>query len=347
MSVAAQTMSSIGSVVGTYGALFLGGFFASILSGLVALQVLVYFKLYNNDPRHLKTLVRPLAILLLSLIYFSSKVLTIWVIDMFHTGLVIAGLWDYLIKNFGHADRIGIIPWTLSVCAFYFLSDCLVDISRKGTVAVTGILTCIVHFFYSHRIFRLSRQNYFIAVPICILAVCRLVSASATTAEMVLTGSFLEFRSKFYWLFTLGLGLSSVVDIIVTCSLFLLLRRKRTANFNVDAVFDLLILYAFETGSLTAAGTVLSMICWLTMSNNLIFMGLHFVIAKLYANSLLVALNTRREIRRASHKTPMGIQFAVQRTVAFEDIRSPKVTISVEHSVHQVYDEELNAGTPN
>lgn len=146
MSVTAQTMSSIGSVVGTYGALFLGGFFASMyvlifpdkkswlkefcsLSGLVALQVLVYFKLYNNDPRHLKTLVRPLAILLLSLIYFSSKVLTIWwvshyttlvsgcdamitrVIDMFHTGLVIAGLWDYLIKNFGHADRIGIIPW--------------------------------------------------------------------------------------------------------------------------------------------------------------------------------------------------------------------------------------------
>ncbi|EKM83176.1 hypothetical protein AGABI1DRAFT_69412 [Agaricus bisporus var. burnettii JB137-S8] len=243
-------MSSIGSVVGTYGALFLGGFFASILSGLVALQVLVYFKLYNNDPRHLKTLVRPLAILLLS------------IIDMFHTGLVIAGLWDYLIKNFGHADRIGIIPWYVN--------------------------SGIPH-FYSHRIFRLSRQNYFIAVPICILAVCRLVSASATTAEMVLTGSFLEFRSKFYWLFTLGLGLSSVVDIIVTCSLFLLLRTKRTANFNVDAVFDLLILYAFETGSLTAAGTVLSMICWLTMSNNLIFMGLHFVIAKLYANSLLVA----------------------------------------------------------
>ncbi|KAF7777669.1 hypothetical protein Agabi119p4_3741 [Agaricus bisporus var. burnettii] len=313
MSVAAQTMSSIGSVVGTYGALFLGGFFASILSGLVALQVLVYFKLYNNDPRHLKTLV-----------------LTIWIIDMFHTGLVIAGLWDYLIKNFGHADRIGIIPWTLS-----------------GTVAVTGILTCIVHFFYSHRIFRLSRQNYFIAVPICILAVCRLVSASATTAEMVLTGSFLEFRSKFYWLFTLGLGLSSVVDIIITSSLFLLLRTNRTANFNVNAVVDLLILYAFETGSLTAAGTVLSMICWLTMSNNLIFMGLHFVIAKLYANSLLVALNTRREIRRVRHRTPMGIQFAVQRTVAFEDTRSPKVTISVEHSVHQVYDAELNAGTPN
>ncbi|XP_006458725.1 hypothetical protein AGABI2DRAFT_134390 [Agaricus bisporus var. bisporus H97] len=310
-------MSLLGSVVGTYGALFLGGFFASILSGLVALQVLVYFKLYNNDARHLKALV-----------------LIIWVLDMFHTALVLAGLWDYLIKNFGLSDRIDTIPWTLS-----------------GTVAVTGILTCIVHFFYSGRIFKLSRQNYYIAVPICTLAVCRLVSASATTAEMVLTGSFHEFRSKFYWLFTLGLGLSSVVDIIITCSLFVLLQTSRTTNFDLNAIIDSLILYAFETGSLTAAGTVLSMICWLTMSNNLVFMGLHFVIAKLYANSLLVTLNTRRGMRRAragsaGHSTPVGIHFPGRRNLAFEEIRSPKVTISVEHAVHQVYDQEVNVGSP-
>lgn len=48
------------------------------LSGLVALQVLVYFKLYNNDARHLKALVRLLAITLFSLIHFTSQVLVIW-----------------------------------------------------------------------------------------------------------------------------------------------------------------------------------------------------------------------------------------------------------------------------
>jgi len=45
------------------------------------------------------------------------------------------------------------------------------------------------------------------------------------------------------------------------------------------------------------------MLCWTIIPNNLIFMGLHFVIGKLYANSLLVTLNTREitreKIRRA------------------------------------------------
>jgi hypothetical protein len=40
------------------------------------------------------------------------------------------------------------------------------------------------------------------------------------------------------------------------------------------------------------------MFFWLFMSHNLIFMGMHFAIGKLYANSLLVTLNTRNAIRR-------------------------------------------------
>jgi len=53
-------------------------------------------------------------------------------------------------------------------------------------------------------------------------------------------------------------------------------------------------LYAFEVGALTTMATVSTLICWLLMHHNLIFMGLHFIICKFYANSLLATLNQRK-----------------------------------------------------
>jgi len=66
----------------------------------------------------------------------------------------------------------------------------------------------------------------------------------------------------------------------------------------LHSIIDTLILYAFEIGILTSAATVASLLCWVTLNNSLIFLGLHFVIGKLYANSLLATLNSRNELRR-------------------------------------------------
>jgi hypothetical protein len=38
------------------------------------------------------------------------------ILDIFHTALVIAGLWTYMITYFGHSDHIDIIPWYVGVC---------------------------------------------------------------------------------------------------------------------------------------------------------------------------------------------------------------------------------------
>ncbi|KAF5320683.1 hypothetical protein D9619_000020 [Psilocybe cf. subviscida] len=80
----------------------------------------------------------------------------------------------------------------------------------------------------------------------------------------------------------------------------------------LNAVIDSLIRYAFETGFLTCAGTVISMLCWLTMPNNLVFLGLHFVIGKLYANSLLVTLNMREVLRRTRPSGSDGMEYNPQ-----------------------------------
>ncbi|GLB43780.1 hypothetical protein LshimejAT787_1402920 [Lyophyllum shimeji] len=249
----------------TFGALLLGGLFAAVLSGVVTVQIIVYFKLYPGDGQHLKALV-----------------LFIWFLDTCHTSFIWAALWEYLISYFGAEDKIDFIPWNIAL-----------------TVVFTAVLTFAVHCFFAHRIFKLSRRKWTLTIPIIFLAVLRLASACATTGTMIHLHSFTAFKDQFRWLFTLGLALSSGVDILITCSLFFLLQTSRTGAPSLNVVIDALIWYAFETGSLTCAGTIVSMLCYITMGNNLIFMGLHFVISKFYANSLLVTLNTRQTLRRS------------------------------------------------
>ena len=112
--------------------------------------------------------------------------------------------------------------------------------------------------------------------------------------------------------FTTGLSLSAAIDVLITGWLCYFLREVRSRiggphSTMMIRMVDTLTLYTLENGALTCFAAIASLICWLTMPHNLIFMGLHFVISKLYANSLLASLNMRNELRhlqgrRVSHR---------------------------------------------
>ncbi|THU82750.1 hypothetical protein K435DRAFT_784503 [Dendrothele bispora CBS 962.96] len=312
-------MSSV-DVPKTFGALLIGALFASVLSGAVGVQGIIYRKLYPADPRNLKLLV-----------------FLIWFLDTFHTVLIWGSLWHFFIDFYGSPEKIDQIPWTLAL-----------------SIILTAILTFSVHCFFAHRIYKLSKKNVFLTIPILFLAVLRLVSAAGTTAEMLILESFTDFRTRVRWLFTLGLALSSVVDVLITGSLFHLLRSSRTEGGQLNSVIDSLILYTFETGSITSAATIISMICWIAAPTNLVFMGLHFVISKLYANSLLVTLNTRKNLRSrnrsmsgSSGQNPALILearrgFGTQNVVSPVDsafqVKTTELQINVERSVQYTTD---------
>ncbi|KAJ7731215.1 hypothetical protein B0H16DRAFT_1773058 [Mycena metata] len=268
----------------TLGSMLIGSFFASMLSGVVWIQTILYHRAYKSDP-----------------IGFKLLVFTVWGLDTLHTAFIWGGMWDYFISYFGDTDNIDHIPWSIAL-----------------TVALTAIVTFLVHWcvpqlhflrsqfdssdggsFFAHRIFLLSKRNLLMTAPVVILALLRLGAACVSTWEMFHYHSFDLFKLHARWIFTLGLSVSSAVDILITGSLFYLFQSNRQQFGTLNHIIDKLTLYAFETGGLTCLGTVIAMICWVTMSQNLVFLGLHFVIGKLYANSLLVTLNTRENIRRA------------------------------------------------
>lgn len=258
---------SVAEVANTLGALLIGSLAAAAFTGITTVQLFIYFKLYPSDMIGLKVLA-----------------LIIWFLDLAHTILIGRTVWHGLIMHFGVMSKANTLPWTLAF-----------------TIVDTTILTIIVHCFFVYRIHILTNQNYFISVPLAILASSRLAFACVAAAQMITLRLLSAFVRKYTWTFTIDLGISAIMDIVITVSLCYLLRRKQKEHpSSMDHILDSLILYTFKTGILTCIATLVVLICWLAIPTNLVFMSLYFVIIKLYSNSLLATLNTRKNLQQAN-----------------------------------------------
>ncbi|KAG7090574.1 hypothetical protein E1B28_009681 [Marasmius oreades] len=253
--------------IGTnYGALLLGALCSSLLSGVLFMQCFIYGRMYRRDPVGMKIFIG-----------------LIWLLDTLHNVSVWAGLWSWFVVDFGAPERIDSIPKGIPL-----------------SVSVTGVLTLLVHGFFAYRIYNLlSKYRLLVTIPIVVLALLRVGFALTTAHLMLKDRSLAVFKDHHTWIFSLGLGLSSGVDILITITMMAILHGSRSSSLSLDTVIRSLILYTLENGALTTAATIVSMICWLVM-DNLIFLALHFIIAKLYANSVLAMLNCRRALRRQS-----------------------------------------------
>ncbi|KAH9927924.1 uncharacterized protein BXZ73DRAFT_102433 [Epithele typhae] len=242
------------------GAVLLGGLCSLFLSGVVFMQIFLYWRIYPTDPRTTKLLV-----------------LLIWVLDSLHSAMVCLANWEDLVVNFGRFNTLDVIPWSIAC-----------------TVALTATTTFIVQMFFVHRVHTLSRGNWYLTVPLGLLALLRLAAAIVSTTMMIRLRSYSEFVVLYSSVFSLGLVASFTVDIFITSSMWFYLRQWRNGIERSDHIIDALTRYSVETGAITTCTTFVSLVCWLSMPDNLIFLGLHLLISKLYANSFLASLNARR-----------------------------------------------------
>ncbi|KAG2052735.1 hypothetical protein BDR06DRAFT_957439 [Suillus hirtellus] len=302
-----------------YGAVLLGGFIASVLSGVITAQTVTYIKQYPNDTSITKSIVA-----------------VIWVLDSIHTGLVCTTSWIFMVQWFGDDSKIDYIPVPLAI-----------------SVALTAFLTLIVHCFFAHRIHKLTHNDWRISGPITVFAFLRLVAALVSTVEMIELQTMTAFRHKVEWVFTMGLILSCVVDILVTAGLCFTLRRNRSYS-NMNRVINTIVLYTLENNALTSVAIIISMICWVTM-DNLIFLGVHFVLSKLYANSLLATLNSRKQLQEErsrglgvlSNELPVAFPSRYQSKYSKRLDPGNKLEINVERTIEYEGVDDFGKGSPH
>ncbi|KIM69922.1 hypothetical protein SCLCIDRAFT_1207166 [Scleroderma citrinum Foug A] len=261
-------MSSVPTIAGNCGSLLLGALVAFSLSGCVSLQFAMYWRTYSKDMWQIRSLIT----------------LT-WMLDIAHSVFVAMGIWDSIIAPNGDfsPEQLDKIPWSLAI---------------SGEPAV--LITFVAHSFSTYRIYILQRK-WILAVLVGTLAFVRLVCASVTAQQMIYLGQYsLLVRPFPGWIITLGLSLSAFIDIVITVSLCHFFResRKEKCSVTTHRILDTLTKWTLQNGLITCAGATASLICWKTIQDNLLFMGLHFVMGKLYANSLLASLNVREMIRK-------------------------------------------------
>ncbi|TCD66512.1 hypothetical protein EIP91_001288 [Steccherinum ochraceum] len=325
-----QILSSPADIQGfkpSMGSVLVGTIIGAFLSGIVTMQVFLYYRIYPRDR-----------------MAFKLSVALIWVVDLLHTSMASAANWEYLIENFGNDSIADHITWTIAV-----------------TIALTAVITFFVHMFFAHRIFSLSRHNYLITLPIALLALARLALALVSTSKMIQLRSYHDFVQYWAFIFTAGLSSATAVDIMIAGALIYYLHRSRTGFSSMDAIIDSITLYTVENGLLTSVTTLVSLICWVSMPHNLIFLGLHFAISKLYANAFLATLNARKVLRGRSQGSsdrsdhPMPVLFSENlsrmsrngRFTSRHDIEpiTTKVQINVEKTIE--YDGEEVEANPS
>ncbi|KAM6497791.1 hypothetical protein JOM56_005739 [Amanita muscaria] len=252
-----------------YGAQLVGTLVATFLSGMNTVQAVVYFRVYPEDAMRLKALVA-----------------TIWGLDIIHTAFLWSDLWLYFVINFGQVSGIYAVHKPYIVPGAIVVSTTMILIVQIKSSS--GSLTSDITRFYVHRIFRFSHRNYWITTPIVILVLCEM---SGTIGAVVILYGYqdtLSFINRGYkWTFSPGSISAAVSDIVIMVVLLVLLRSNRRHSTSLNNVIDQLILYTFETGSLTAFMTIVIVIAWLNERFTEIYLGLYVSLPKVYATTLL------------------------------------------------------------
>lgn len=262
-------MAEPGTPRASLGGVLLGGLVCCLLSGIVSMQTVLYFRLFPKDHWRQKLLVS-----------------TVSFLDLFHTVLVCASEWLYLIESFGDVTITDHVFWTVG-----------------ATIALTAINTVIVHFFFAYRLHMLSMRNFYLTGAILGLAILRLTSAFVTSGKLIQLGHFSVFYNEISWIFTLGLSLTAAIDCLIMGGLIMYLRSKRSSNDKLSRIMDRIIQYTVENGLLTCIVAILAMIFWLVDPHHLIYLGVHFALSKLYANSFLASMNSRKLLIAHSNTT--------------------------------------------
>ncbi|KAI9058474.1 hypothetical protein FKP32DRAFT_1680873 [Trametes sanguinea] len=247
----------------TFGAAFAGFAASSICLGVLSTQAYTYFKRYPLDK-----------------VFYKGLVIGLWLIEVADQALIAHAVYTYLVSNWGVITVLLSPPvWSLILQITF------------------GVITgTIVKINFALRVWRFSKQNIWVTGLIVLLTFAELAVACVYTVKGFQLTSLAKIADMKV-IGSLSLGLGMATDVVIAAALCFFLRGLRTGHRKDDSVVNSLIIYAISTGGLTSVISLTTLILYNFMPDNFIFMAFYFVLSKVYANSFLAALNTRRVSR--------------------------------------------------
>ncbi|KAJ7838266.1 hypothetical protein B0H13DRAFT_2419885 [Mycena leptocephala] len=249
----------------TLGAAVIGFAASCVVFGILLTQAWTYFGRYNSD-----SAVNTGRSDIWNLIYWSGRVLEA-------TDQAFIGYFVYFYTVTSAGNPLAIVTLQQAI----------------GSVVGTIVKCC-----FASRVYRFSDRNIFITGFILLLALGQLSVAMVFTARAFPLSSIpAVFNLK--TLATISLGLGLLTDVVTAGALCFFLWRMRTTQKNsaANSMINRLVGDAINTGVLTTAVSLSTLLLFDFLEGNLFFGATYFMLSKLYAVSLLATLNTRRVVR--------------------------------------------------
>ncbi|KAI0788182.1 hypothetical protein C8Q74DRAFT_1256330 [Fomes fomentarius] len=245
----------------TFGAVLLGTFVGLLLYGTALHQSYRYFRIYVNDRTLLKVLV-----------------IVVLLFDTFNTYLSAHISYHYLVTNYFMPFNLLFGSWSVRILPLS-----------------SGLVICTSQSFFARRVVVIGKQYKPVAAIAIALLFGELGFFAAATAEAFMLPNFQTFRSV-TWLISCGSAMAVTADLLLTTVLIISLRKSRTGIRRTDSMVDFLVLYAVNTGLVTGLFNILSFVFSIAMPSKLIYYAVGIAGTKLYAVTLLAALNARQSL---------------------------------------------------
>ncbi|KAI0808231.1 hypothetical protein C8Q74DRAFT_122555 [Fomes fomentarius] len=244
----------------TFGAMLIGTFVGLIQYGWTAHQCYRYFRVYSEDTWRLKCLV--------------TSILTL---ETLHSMLCIHICYYYLTTNYSNPGALEEGVWSINLLG-----------------ACTGVVMLVSQMFFLRRVYMIGRRVRPLVAFCAVLLLVELGFAIAVTADTFLHSTL--HTDDQAWMNSTGVGTAALADTLLTAALIYSLHQSRTGVKRTDGLIDILILYSINTGLVTGIFNTLSFIFAIAMPDTLIYAGIDIVATKLYGNSLMAVLNSRRDL---------------------------------------------------
>ncbi|KAI0341032.1 hypothetical protein BDW22DRAFT_1430210 [Trametopsis cervina] len=278
-STTAPTLQSLGEDL--MGPLLLCVCAAILLYGIFLAQMIYYWSTYGTDTPRLKLWVAVLGVL-----------------ETTHTAVCIHVLYYYFVSHYGQFDVLAQIVWSSGV-----------------SVTLEVVIVGFTQAFYVYRIWHITNKNKAIIAALSSVVLGCIGVGFATSSLALKYDTWLELETSAVFRATGNStwALCVLADTMITGTLVYYLWRGRTASIGrTKKMIRKLIHYSISTGAVTAVASLVVLICYNALPQNILFGGLLEILTKLYANSALAMLNARRRVASSAAPTTVATATAAR-----------------------------------
>ncbi|KAL7278008.1 hypothetical protein ACG7TL_007965 [Trametes sanguinea] len=237
----------------TIGSLFIGYIVSLCLYGVTLSQVVLFFRNHRQKSKSLKAIV--------------------WIVCIFENAQVVAvsqGIWLYLVTFRTQPSALAYPARSFGVLVY-----------------LTSINNLFVRCVYAYRVYKQNDGvdgGARVAAPGCI------VKYSGNLSDSVKRIPWIQ-GHKFAPIFYAGYACELSADLIITASIVYNFSKRRLRSDGIVA--QKLLAYVLNSGLLVMICVICSIIAYVALPNSFAFLAFYLALGKLYANSLLGALNAR------------------------------------------------------